>query len=193
MLTLRGAGLVAIRAMIAAIWRTVFSLPSELAVMMMPRSAAIVRRMVTATSRAMITIATQAASRSRETRETRAPMISSLSASGSISLPKVVTEPRERAKYPSRPSVSAARAKTAAARASPLGVSPSRATTTTGTARMRRRVRALGRLSGNTGFGVLLSEVLRALDADVRDDPVHPARQPPGAVAEQHHHRRHQQ
>ena len=53
---------------------------------------------MTAISRAMITIATQASSRSSETSETRAPMISSLSASGSISLPKVVTELRERAK-----------------------------------------------------------------------------------------------
>ena len=88
----------AIRAITAAICSTVFALPSQLAAITMPRSAAIVRRIVTATSRAMITIATQASSRSSETSETRAPMISSLSASGSISLPKVVTESRERAK-----------------------------------------------------------------------------------------------
>src|SRR4051794_27027784 len=160
--------------------------------MTMLRSAAIARITVTANSRAMITIATQAATRSRETRETSAAAISSLSAIGSISFPKVVTASRERAKYPSRPSVRAARAKTPAARASPLGVSPSRAATTTGTARMRRRVRKLGRLSGNI-FRVALGEVLLTLDADVRQQPVHPTRQPPGALAEQHHYRRHQQ
>jgi CDP-diacylglycerol--glycerol-3-phosphate 3-phosphatidyltransferase len=44
------------------------------------------------------------------------------------------------------------KAKTAAAMTSPFGVSPSRATTTTGTARMRSRVSALGRLSGNTAL-----------------------------------------
>ena len=87
-----------IRAITAAICSTVFTLPSQLAAITMPRSAAIVRRIVTANSRAMITIATQASSRSSETSETRAAMISSLSASGSISLPKVVTALRERAK-----------------------------------------------------------------------------------------------
>src|ERR1700742_4485988 len=95
--TQAGEGLVAIRAITAAIWRTVFALPSQEAAITRPRSAAIVRRMVTATSRAMITIATQASRRFRETRETRAPMIRSLSASGSISLPKLVIELRERA------------------------------------------------------------------------------------------------
>ena len=73
-------------------------MPSQLAAITMPRSTAIARSPVTANSRAMITIATQAASRSSETSETSAAVISSLSASGSISLPKVVTASRERAK-----------------------------------------------------------------------------------------------
>ena len=88
----------AISAITAAICSTVFTLPSQLAAITMPRSAAIARRPVTAISRAMITIATQASRRSSETSETSAAVTRSLSASGSISLPKVVTAPRERAK-----------------------------------------------------------------------------------------------
>ena len=53
---------------------------------------------VTASSRAMITIATQAASRSSETSATSAAMISSLSAIGSMSLPNVVIALRVRAR-----------------------------------------------------------------------------------------------
>jgi hypothetical protein len=45
----------------------------------------------------MMTIATQAASRSRLTSEMRAAAIMSLSATGSINLPKLVTAWRERA------------------------------------------------------------------------------------------------
>ena len=56
------------------------------------------RSTVTANSRAMMTIATHAATRSSETSATSAAMISSLSAIGSISLPNVVTELRERAR-----------------------------------------------------------------------------------------------
>ena len=82
----------------AAICSTVFTLPIQLAAITTPRSAAIARSPVTANSRAMITIATQACSRSSETSEISAAVISSLSAIGSISLPKVVTASRERAK-----------------------------------------------------------------------------------------------
>ena len=56
------------------------------------------RSTVTASSRVMITIATHAASRPSETSESSAATISSLSASGSISLPKVVIDPRVRAR-----------------------------------------------------------------------------------------------
>ena len=52
---------------------------------------------LTANSRAMITIATQPASRSRLTSEISAAAIMSLSATGSMTLPNVVTDWRERA------------------------------------------------------------------------------------------------
>src|SRR5918994_446873 len=79
-------------------------------------------------------------------------MISSLWASGSISLPNVVTARRRRAMWPSSLSVTAARANTTAASTSPSGVSSSSATTITGTARMRSTVSTLGRLIGNIGL-----------------------------------------
>ena len=97
----------------------------------------------------MITIATQASTRSRLTSASSAAAISSLSAIGSITLPNVVIDSRERAMYPSRPSVSAASTNTAAAIVGPLGISSVSATTSTGTSRMRSRVRTFGRLSGN--------------------------------------------
>jgi hypothetical protein len=81
----------AISPKIAAICNPVFAFPSQLAEITTPRSAATERRPVTANSRAMITIATHAESRSSETSETRAAVTRSLSASGSISLPKVVS------------------------------------------------------------------------------------------------------
>ena len=73
------------------------ALPSHDAAITTPRSTATMRSIVTASSRAMITIATHGAMRSSDTSEISGAMISSLSASGSISLPKVVTLPRERA------------------------------------------------------------------------------------------------
>ena len=72
----------------------------------------------------MITIATQASRRPSETSESSAAMIRSLSASGSISLPKVVIDPRARARRPSTKSVSEASAKTTAASTSPGGRVP---------------------------------------------------------------------
>jgi hypothetical protein len=77
-------------------------------------------------------------------------MTSSLSATGSMTLPKVVTSCRERASRPSRTSDAAAMANTVAATSEPFGVSSSSAATTTGTSRMRTTVRALGRLIGTT-------------------------------------------
>ena len=77
----------------------VLSLPNGLAEITTPCWApAATRSTVTANSRAMITIATHASSRPSETSATSAATISSLSAIGSISLPKVVTELRERAR-----------------------------------------------------------------------------------------------
>ena len=63
-----------------------------------PACVAPSRSTVTASSRVMITIATHAASRCSDTREISAATISSLSASGSMSLPNVVTESRARAR-----------------------------------------------------------------------------------------------
>ena len=80
-----------ISAKTAATWSIVFSFPSQLAEMTTPCSTATARSPVTASSRAMITIATQAARRPSETSETSAATIRSLSASGSTSFPKVVT------------------------------------------------------------------------------------------------------
>ena len=73
-------------------------MPKLLAGMITPACVAPIRSTVTASSRAMITIAIHAARRCSETSEISAATISSLSASGSISLPKVVTELRERAR-----------------------------------------------------------------------------------------------
>src|SRR5919201_1540928 len=75
------------REWLAATCSRVFALPSQLAAITTPRSAAIARRPVTASSRAMITIPTHAASRSSDTSEISAAITSSLSASGSMSLP----------------------------------------------------------------------------------------------------------
>ena len=63
----------------------------------MPCWPAATRSPLTANSRAMITIATHAATRSSDTSEISAAAISSLSAIGSITLPNVVTDSRERA------------------------------------------------------------------------------------------------
>ena len=82
---------------VATICSPVFSFPIQLAAITTPRSAATLRSPVTASSRAMITIATQAARRSSETSEISAAITNSLSASGSISLPNVVTCWRRRA------------------------------------------------------------------------------------------------
>ena len=76
----------------------VFSLPSMLASITTPACVAPSRSTVTASSRVMITIATHASTRFSDTSATSAATISSLSASGSISLPNVVTVWRERAR-----------------------------------------------------------------------------------------------
>ena len=85
-------------ARIAAICRHVLTLPNMLAAITTPACVAPRRSTVTASSRVMITIATHAASRCSETSEISAATISSLSASGSISLPNVVIESRARAR-----------------------------------------------------------------------------------------------
>src|SRR4051794_36875577 len=140
--------------MIVATCTPVLIFPSRAAATTTPCPVAAMRVIVTASSRAMMTIATHASRRSSETSATSAAMTSSLSATGSMSLPNVVTELRERAIQPSTRSVSEAMANTIAASRSPLGVSSSSATTSTGTSRMRTTVRTLGTLSGNNGSTV---------------------------------------
>ncbi len=83
--------------MIATTCSIVFTFPSQLAWITTPCSAATSRNPVTANSRAMITIAIQAASRSSDTRAISDAAISNLSAIGSINLPKVVIAFRCRA------------------------------------------------------------------------------------------------
>ena len=97
-MTHAGVPCTAITARIATICRQVLSFPNMLAAITTPAWIAPRRRTVTASSRVMITIATHAARRWRDTSEINAATISSLSASGSISLPKVVTESRARAR-----------------------------------------------------------------------------------------------
>ena len=72
-------------------------MPHQFAEMTTPWLTAVMRVTVTANSRAMITIAIHAGIRWSETSTTSAAMISSLSATGSISLPNVVTCLRDRA------------------------------------------------------------------------------------------------
>ena len=90
------------RARIAAICMQVLTLPNMLAGITTPACVAPRRSIVTASSRVMMTIATHASRRFSETSESSAAMINSLSASGSISLPNVVIDPRARARRPSR-------------------------------------------------------------------------------------------
>src|SRR5215216_937368 len=98
----------------------------------------------------MITIATHAARRSSETSETSAEVTSSLSASGSISLPNVVTSLVRRAIQPSSASVKLATTNTIAASRSPLPMPDSSAATSTGTSRIRKTVRRFGTVGSNT-------------------------------------------
>ncbi len=96
--TASGVPCTAMTLRIAAICRHVLTLPSMFAPATTPYCAAPMRTTVTASSRVMITIAIHAASRCSETSAISAATISSLSASGSISLPKLVTESRARAR-----------------------------------------------------------------------------------------------
>ena len=69
----------------------VLTLPDQAAAITRPRSTAMSRRAVTANSRTMTTSSTQAGKRPASTNQSRAAMTSTLSARGSINLPKSVT------------------------------------------------------------------------------------------------------
>ena len=97
----------------------------------------------------MITIATHAARRCSDTSEISAATISSLSASGSISLPNVVIE-SARAREVAVDEVRQRRQREHDRREHVArGVLPSSATTSTGTSMIRSTVSRLGRFSGN--------------------------------------------
>src|SRR5918999_5148324 len=115
----------------------------------------------------MITIATQACTRSSATSDTSALVTSSLSASGSINLPKFDSLLARRASQPSSASVKLARMNTPAASAS-LENSDSISATSTGTSRIRKTVRTFGTLSSNNqGFNRLPVANSQALQATV--------------------------
>ena len=89
----------------ATTWKAVLCFPSCPAAMTIPSLIAMVRSPVTMNSRAMTTMATQAATRPRCTSITSAAITMSLSASGSRNLPITVTRFLRRASHPSRKSV----------------------------------------------------------------------------------------
>ena len=110
-----GIGKSAIRSITIVIWKTVFTLPHMLAAITTPASDAIKRKPLMINSRAMMIMTTQAAKRCWLERQIKAEQTNSLSASGSINLPKFVTKPRARAILPSKRSVRLARQKIASA------------------------------------------------------------------------------
>src|SRR5690554_6248176 len=92
----------------ATIWVMVLILPHQLAAMTMPSEAAKTRRPVTANSLAMMMMATHEEISPVSTRQIKAEQTNSLSAKGSMNLPKVVISLYFRAMWPSSMSVSAA-------------------------------------------------------------------------------------
>jgi len=86
----------------------IFHLPTDPAGMTTPSAEATLRRPLTRNSRPISSTAIQSGTRSSRTRGSRAAVTSSLSATGSRSLPKTVTWPRLRARYPSSQSVAEA-------------------------------------------------------------------------------------
>ena len=99
----------------ATICATVFALPYQLAAMTTPWLAATMRMPDTMNSRVRMTSATHEGSTPSSMSASRAAATRILSAKGSMNLPKFVTSPRLRARYPSRPSVAASRMKMPAA------------------------------------------------------------------------------
>ena len=86
----------------STIWLTVLILPSLPAAMTLPLPTATMRRPSTHSSRARITITIHAGIRPRWISMIMALRFKSLSATGSMNLPKSVTMPSLRAMWPSR-------------------------------------------------------------------------------------------
>ena len=108
--------------------------------------AATLRRPETANSLAMSATTIQAGASPISTRAMKAAEVKILSAAGSSNLPSRVTNPRRRAKNPSRKSVSDATRKTPRPTNSLASNLVRRTATKTGTSRIRMSERILGRL-----------------------------------------------
>ena len=131
----------------AIIWNTVLNLPYHEAAITSPLLAATMRTPLTMNSRATIISTGQLGSDPSSISTSSAATTSTLSAKGSMNLPKSVTSPRERARYPSSQSVHEITTKIIAAihafqglrNASPIasGHGLISATTKTGTKQMR--------------------------------------------------------
>ena len=133
---------------------TIFALPRSLALIVCPFESATPRRPVTANSRPTMMNTIQAGTRSSSTKQMKAAEMSSLSARGSRSLPKLVICLRRRAMYPSSTSVVAAERKISSASHSVVRTSPPRSSSTlrrsmtassSGTKKILSTVRAFGR------------------------------------------------
>ncbi len=136
------------RIVIPTYWDTVLSLPKEEAGTTTPMDRATPRSPVTASSRPMMTMATQARTMSTCTRATSAAATRSLSATGSSSVPKRVTWLRRRAMVPSSQSVSEAATKMTAAISTLTRSEEITKTMMSGTRTIRNSVSAMGRLMG---------------------------------------------
>src|SRR5688500_10072447 len=131
----------------AMYWLTVFHFASREAGTITPTPAATARRPVTASSRPMMMTTIHAATRSMVSNDTRAAVTSSLSATGSRSVPSVVTWLRRRAMRPSSQSVREASEKMPAAMSACTREEEMRNRISSGTAMIRVRVRPIGRFT----------------------------------------------
>ena len=134
---------------------SILTLPRGDAGMVTPRDQARLRITVTPSSRPSMTATIHAGASSICTSEISAAVIRSLSASGSINWPNVVTCFCRRARNPSSQSVRAATLKIAAPTSSLPSNSVHSTTTSSGTRKMRASVRLFGRFIG-AGSGASL-------------------------------------
>ena len=131
----------------AVYWLTVLALASREAGTLTPTVAAAARSPVTASSRPTMTTTIQAATLSISRSDTNAAATRSLSATGSRSVPRVVTWLRRRAMRPSSQSVTEASTKIPVAISTLTRDDEIRKTIRSGTRTMRVRVRPMGRFT----------------------------------------------
>src|SRR5947208_122594 len=146
--TRTGYGRCRMSSVTAAIWVTVFVLPSGAAAMTHTWLEHTEGRMVMISCREKITTTTQAATRPSWTRTISTASTKSLSASGSRNFPRSLTLPLRRASCPSTVSVSENAMNSAAATWSWLGKRKRRSAISTGMATNRLTVRAFGMFTG---------------------------------------------